>query len=417
MHYLVSNSECCNIGLLKKGPKTGKMDHVCRYRYISSISYTYNLLYDEGDFVNHYYREVKDVLEIMNYNKRISVSGRYIQSVICQHNFLVDNDEDVSFISLEEDENLSNVILGEKYDLYNVKTIKQLNPIINIPYFISGVCAVGYVDTLEYLYNTMDNRFDYNENAIFMASVNGHINVLTWWKNSGLELKYSEQTLDITSSLGMINSLIWWKNSGLELKYSDNALNLASENGHIHVLEWWLKSNLPLKYDENALDLASKYGHIHVLEWWLKSNLPLKYDENALDFASKRGHVDVLEWWHKSNLPLKYSSNSIDYASRCGNLKVLEWWFKSNLQLKYTLKAFYRYGFNDDENDHYQHQYAITRKVFWKWLQSEIPSKQKSTFYRFILEEIIIITILITLIAFAFIFIIYGILLSVDGSK
>ena len=343
MHYLVSNSDGCNIALLKKDHKTGEIHHV--YTYIFSLSY--NVSYDEMDFFNHYYSWFEDDFEIMNNNKRVST--RYIQPIICRYSFVGDNDEDASLISLDLlEENLSNVILGEKYDLYNVKTIKQINPIINIPYFISGVCAVGYVDTLEYLYNKMGYNFDYDKNAIFMASVNGHTNVLTWWKNSGLKLKYSEETLNSTSVLGMINSLIWWKNSGLELKYSDT----------------------------------------------------------ALDYASRHGHIHVLEWWHKSNLPLHYSSDSIDYASRYGNLKVLEWWFKSNLQLKYTLKAFYRYGFND-ENDHYQyqHQYAITRKVFWKWLQSEIPSKYKSTFYRFILEEIIIIT----LIAFVCIFIIYEI--------
>jgi hypothetical protein len=401
MHYLVSNSDGCNIALLKKDHKTGEIHHV--YTYIFSLSY--NVSYDEMDFFNHYYSWFEDDFEIMNNNKRVST--RYIQPIICRYSFLGDNDEDASLISLDLlEENLSNVILGEKYDLYNVKTIKQLNPIINIPDFISGVCAVGYMDTLEYLYNKLGDSFDYDENAIFMASVNGHTNVLTWWKNSGLKLKYSEETLNSTSVLGMINSLIWWKNSGLELKYSDTALDYASRHGHIHVLEWWHKSNLPLKYSDIALNSASKYGHIHVLEWWFNSKLPLKYNSDSIDFASENGHVNVLEWWHKSNLPLHYSSDSIDYASRYGNLKVLEWWFTSNLQLKYTLKAFYRYGFND-ENDHYQyqHQYAITRKVFWKWLQSEIPSKYKSTFYRFILEEIIIIT----LIAFVCIFIIYEI--------
>jgi len=49
------------------------------------------------------------------------------------------------------------------------------------------------------------------------ASVNGHIKVLNWWKQSGMKMKWSANALDFVSQSGQIEVVDWWKQSGLEM--------------------------------------------------------------------------------------------------------------------------------------------------------------------------------------------------------
>jgi len=183
------------------------------------------------------------------------------------------------------------VILSDVYNIYNPDTLIKFN--LHRPY-----CKRN--NTMN-IYNYPPHRY-YNY-YIDMCSYHGHINVLEWWKRSGLEFKYSESSLDWASKYGHINVLEWWKNSGLELKYSEYSLDWASKNGHINVLTWWKNSGLPLKYSGDALYNPTINKHINVLEWWKHSGLELKYPKI---FRSKLAY-DVpriaLEWWKNSGLP------------------------------------------------------------------------------------------------------------------
>ena len=72
---------------------------------------------------------------------------------------------------------------------------------------------------------------------ILNACKHAHIEILNWFKNSGLELKYSDGALDWVSKNGHVDVLNWFKNSGFEFKYSDWVINFASRNNHINVLK------------------------------------------------------------------------------------------------------------------------------------------------------------------------------------
>uniref|UniRef100_A0A6C0E7C4 Ankyrin repeat protein n=1 Tax=viral metagenome TaxID=1070528 RepID=A0A6C0E7C4_9ZZZZ len=166
------------------------------------------------------------------------------------------------------------IILGDIYDLYDLKTILKFKLDI-LPNYTAQICKKGLVT------------------------------LLTFIKNAGLPLQYDSKALNWVSKEGHINVLDWWKNSGLPLKYSKDALNLASLNGHVAVLDWWKNSGLPLKYSKDALNLASLGGNINVLEWWKNSGLRLKYSKDLLIWVSHKSLTNVLEWWKKSGLLLK----------------------------------------------------------------------------------------------------------------
>jgi len=203
------------------------------------------------------------------------------------------------------------IILGDRYYLFDPRTIKKFNLIIDES-FINAGCVAG--DT----------------------------NFLEWWHKSNMPLKYNELALMYASCNGHINVLEWWYKSNLPLKYNTDAMGYASSYGHVSVLEWWCKSNLPLKYNtDHALYNASLTGHVNVLTWWLKSNLPLEYDGKVLDVASSRGRINVLEWWKNSGLELKYTDNASHYAYTNGHMNVLEWFINNNLTVPFHYKLKY----------------------------------------------------------------------------
>jgi ankyrin repeat protein len=255
-------------------------------------------------------------------------------------NYYLDNFHENNF---NDDDSYSDIILGEKYYFYDVNTIKKFNlPITSI--YIYYVCMFGEVKVLEYLLknNKFPSKDIYYTECVEIASKNGHINVLEWWKNSGLKFTCGRSVI-IASDEGHIEILTWWKNSGLLIEYTNNRIEYtndcitnASDKCNIDVLNWWKNSGLPLKYKQDSIDNASKFGNIKILKWWLNSGLELKYSAYAIDWASRNGHVGVLEWWKNSGLDLQYTNNALEWASENGHVNVLNWWKKSDLNMKYS---------------------------------------------------------------------------------
>jgi hypothetical protein len=101
--------------------------------------------------------------------------------------------------------------------------------------------------------------------------------------------------------------------------YTSNSIDRASLEGYIQTLKWWFESGFILKYTNNVLTDASLFCNIDVLELWKKYHLDkgieLKIDKNLMDklykrreYPSKIRDADkALQWWFNSGLPIEHT--------------------------------------------------------------------------------------------------------------
>ncbi|KAI9316564.1 hypothetical protein DFJ73DRAFT_881121, partial [Zopfochytrium polystomum] len=94
-----------------------------------------------------------------------------------------------------------------------------------------------------------------------------------------------------------VDVLQWWKDSGLELVYSHGAIELAVIHGGLEVLRWWRDSGLEVKLDSDTLRWAIKKGKTDVLTIWLESGWELFQSwSQMMQVAESSRHPDVVQW-------------------------------------------------------------------------------------------------------------------------
>jgi hypothetical protein len=103
----------------------------------------------------------------------------------------------------------------------------------------------------------------------------------------------SDASMDSASAKGQIDLLNWWKDSGLDVIYTNDSMNEASKNGHLSILDWWKNSGFTLKYTPSAIHNAVKNGQSKVLEWWNKSGLMINLDDFSNELAEKTPEIDL----------------------------------------------------------------------------------------------------------------------------
>jgi hypothetical protein len=106
-------------------------------------------------------------------------------------------------------------------------------------------------------------------------------------------------SLDNASSAGLVDILQWWKQSGLELRWSEKAIDMACRNGHVNVLQWWKDSGLAMKYTSLASEWAAQSGHTHVLQWMADNRLQVYCDLQTVMTIRHNGHNHVLLWFNE----------------------------------------------------------------------------------------------------------------------
>ncbi|KAE8445130.1 hypothetical protein EG329_013732 [Mollisiaceae sp. DMI_Dod_QoI] len=207
---------------------------------------------------------------------------------------------------------------------------------------------------------------DYTAEVIDGASISGFVQVLDWWRRSGLPLKYTESALEQASSKGHILVLEWWKQASygasltidrdrttmspevqpaLRLKPGKSLL-AAAQNNQVLVLRWWESAGIPVLYSESVAKVASAQGHVEVLDAWreLKGE-EMEFDYKVLVEPTENRHVNVLEWWKnlsqgvdgRPGPKVEYRACDIQEAldgivgSEESALEVKQWWEQNGL--------------------------------------------------------------------------------------
>lgn len=177
------------------------------------------------------------------------------------------------------------------------------------------------------------------------SAIYGNPKILTWWCDAPAlpNKEYLADAMDGASRAGFVEVLEWWRTSGLELRYTERALESASAEGQIAVLEWWKKASatatsvnlIPLKVGKSVL-LAAQSGRTRSLAWWDVSGIPYSHGESVARIASTHGHVRVLELWHRLKGPkMIFDSQVLVGPTRSGYDHVLEWWRCSGLRVEF----------------------------------------------------------------------------------
>ncbi|KKK17728.1 hypothetical protein ARAM_005980 [Aspergillus rambellii] len=216
----------------------------------------------------------------------------------------------------------------------------------NIPYRASAIYGNPKILTWWRDAPALPNK-EYIADAMDGASRAGFINVLEWWRTSGLELRYTERALESASAEGRVAVLDWWKSAAdkapayrpLLLKVGKSVL-LAAQSGRTASLAWWDASGIPYTHAESVARIASTHGHVHVLDFWYRlKGTKMIFDCQVLVGPTKNGHDNVLEWWRRSGLRVEFKTCDIEEALEDADPvsgaeeRVRRWWSLNGLNL------------------------------------------------------------------------------------
>ncbi|KAM7186029.1 hypothetical protein V8F20_011564 [Naviculisporaceae sp. PSN 640] len=195
-------------------------------------------------------------------------------------------------------------------------------------------------DVLTYIesnYPHLFKAFDGKTIPTKASAFYGRTDILDWWAKSPsfLEKQYDSEALNGASMRGFVQVLEWWRRSGLPLKYTEAAFEMASSKGHLHVLEWWREaciqdpSRVVIKPGRSLL-AAAQWGQCEVIRWWEESGIPVDHQDGVCKMASRWGQVKVLELWRqlKGDDKISFDNQILIEPTVHAHVPVLEWWRK-----------------------------------------------------------------------------------------
>ena len=116
--------------------------------------------------------------------------------------------------------------------------------------------------------------------SVLLAAQSGRTGSLEWWDKSGIPFSHAESVARIASTHGHVPVLnLWYELKGSKIIFDNQVLVGATKNGHVDVLEWWRRSGLRVEFKtcdiEEALEDAVSGAEERVRTWWERNGLNL----------------------------------------------------------------------------------------------------------------------------------------------
>ena len=171
------------------------------------------------------------------------------------------------------------IILGKKYELAKVETIKMLiekGAIMNNDYMVMYSAKYGHSEVLKYLIESGANIHVYDD-ALYKSAKYGHLAVVKCLIEAGVDIHI----------------------------YNDQALHLSAKYGHLDLVKYLLESNANIHaMNDLALKWAVYYGHLDVVKYLvvvgadvfavINNNTIFTYCTNM--YNSKRPYREIINY-------------------------------------------------------------------------------------------------------------------------
>jgi hypothetical protein len=142
---------------------------------------------------------------------------------------------------------------------------------------IHSAIVANQLDSLKW-WKTSGLSVKYDEDYIVdTASMCGRLHIVQWLVcDSGWTFHYSHRIMDACTQL-TVPVFDWWVTSGFTLKYTCQAIDRASAAGRIDLLNWWKDSGLLCLWS-TPLPIMP----VHAAQWWVQCGMHCVFDDTQM---------------------------------------------------------------------------------------------------------------------------------------
>eukprot|EP00158_Paraphelidium_tribonemae_P007744 Partr_v1_DN28349_c0_g1_i1_m78775 putative Ankyrin Repeat Protein len=209
----------------------------------------------------------------------------------------------------------------------------------------ADAAAVGNIKTLEWAHNPPQCQCN---GRVFAGAIdNGHVDVLKWAKNSGIEIP-DVVDMNTAAERGYLDILKWLFDNGVVVTKS--VCEFSAFGGHIQILEWmqtikvmcdssvyagalisdsqdivqWaLDNHIPVDISSRDCAKIGAAGSIKALEWL--NDQGVSCGQEAISAAFNNGHLNVLNWAERQGYIMSFAYWDLVFAARNGYPQSIEW--------------------------------------------------------------------------------------------